>query len=151
MDPALHDIYSKETAGHLAIIREYIAACELSAPPYDVTEDSHRSCHTLSGTAKSAGARQGIKFAEPLNRYIRKLYDNSIGLTADGLEALKDAVVAIQQVADHINEDTGFFVEHGRVSARLNRSEEHTSELQSRENLVCRLLLEKKNDRVNIR
>src|SRR5690606_42109594 len=27
------------------------------------------------------------------------------------------------------------------------RSEEHTSELQSRENLVCRLLLEKKNHR----
>src|SRR5690606_16022218 len=27
------------------------------------------------------------------------------------------------------------------------RSEEHTSELQSRENLVCRLLLEKKNDK----
>src|SRR5690606_39738312 len=27
----------------------------------------------------------------------------------------------------------------------LERSEEHTSELQSRENLVCRLLLEKKN------
>src|SRR5690606_39854172 len=26
-----------------------------------------------------------------------------------------------------------------------DRSEEHTSELQSRENLVCRLLLEKKN------
>src|SRR5690606_3531440 len=31
----------------------------------------------------------------------------------------------------------------GRRSGR--RSEEHTSELQSRENLVCRLLLEKKN------
>src|SRR5690606_41191302 len=28
-----------------------------------------------------------------------------------------------------------------------NRSEEHTSELQSRENLVCRLLLEKKKTR----
>src|SRR5690606_40843214 len=28
------------------------------------------------------------------------------------------------------------------------RSEEHTSELQSRENLVCRLLLEKKNKNV---
>src|SRR5207302_7662204 len=28
--------------------------------------------------------------------------------------------------------------------ARLLRSEEHTSELQSRENIVCRLLLEKK-------
>src|SRR5690606_42111506 len=30
------------------------------------------------------------------------------------------------------------------------RSEEHTSELQSRENLVCRLLLEKKKSRQNI-
>src|SRR5690606_41407300 len=30
------------------------------------------------------------------------------------------------------------------VRAHLERSEEHTSELQSRENLVCRLLLEKK-------
>src|SRR6266446_10243596 len=30
-------------------------------------------------------------------------------------------------------------------SARSNRSEEHTSELQSPCNLVCRLLLEKKN------
>src|SRR5690606_39692617 len=29
------------------------------------------------------------------------------------------------------------------------RSEEHTSELQSRENLVCRLLLEKKNSSVS--
>src|SRR5690606_40928010 len=28
----------------------------------------------------------------------------------------------------------------------VNRSEEHTSELQSRENLVCRLLLEKKKE-----
>src|SRR5690606_41355092 len=31
-----------------------------------------------------------------------------------------------------------------RRSSRRPRSEEHTSELQSRENLVCRLLLEKK-------
>src|SRR5436309_4013756 len=31
------------------------------------------------------------------------------------------------------------------------RSEEHTSELQSRENLVCRLLLEKKKERISSR
>src|SRR2546426_6607929 len=34
-----------------------------------------------------------------------------------------------------------------RVRAKLNRSEEHTSELQSPCNLVCRLLLEKKKKR----
>src|SRR5690606_40119179 len=33
----------------------------------------------------------------------------------------------------------------GRAPGASPRSEEHTSELQSRENLVCRLLLEKKN------
>src|SRR5436309_12484952 len=32
---------------------------------------------------------------------------------------------------------------------RRSRSEEHTSELQSRENLVCRLLLEKKKKKKN--
>src|SRR3712207_8576838 len=32
-----------------------------------------------------------------------------------------------------------------RVTPRFARSEEHTSELQSRQYLVCRLLLEKKN------
>src|SRR5690606_41225226 len=37
---------------------------------------------------------------------------------------------------------------HSRtLSSSLIRSEEHTSELQSRENLVCRLLLETKNNK----
>src|SRR5690606_39414447 len=41
---------------------------------------------------------------------------------------------------------------HAKISdghpGLLERSEEHTSELQSRENLVCRLLLEKKNEEI---
>src|SRR2546430_10261297 len=36
---------------------------------------------------------------------------------------------------------------HDAVDALRARSEEHTSELQSQSNLVCRLLLEKKKDR----
>src|SRR5688572_31602631 len=45
--------------------------------------------------------------------------------------------------------DVGELVGGGEVHARLplflaDRSEEHTSELQSQSNLVCRLLLEKK-------
>src|SRR5256885_12142390 len=38
----------------------------------------------------------------------------------------------------------------GDVGAREQRSEEHTSELQSPCNLVCRLLLEKKNRAIRI-
>src|SRR3712207_8867638 len=35
------------------------------------------------------------------------------------------------------------------VASAVRRSEEHTSELQSRQYLVCRLLLEKKNTRLH--
>jgi chemosensory pili system protein ChpA (sensor histidine kinase/response regulator) len=128
MDPGLHEIYAKETAGHLATIREFIADCDLATAPYVITEDVHRSCHTLSGTAKTAGARQGIKIAEPLNRYIRKLYDNSIGMPAVGLAVLKDASAAIQQVVDHIDENTGFFLDHPRIAARLGELEHQLDE-----------------------
>src|SRR5690606_40547190 len=45
-------------------------------------------------------------------------------------------------ILQEIYVDEGSFVE--------KRSEEHTSELQSRENLVCRLLLEKKKMRAHL-
>src|SRR5256885_9352652 len=45
-------------------------------------------------------------------------------------------VVGIVRIADRI----------GRAQQHLQRSEEHTSELQSPCNLVCRLLLEKRED-----
>src|SRR5258708_1224401 len=38
-----------------------------------------------------------------------------------------------------------------RSTARNTRSEEHTSELQSPDHLVCRLLLEKKKNKLNTR
>src|SRR2546430_4467061 len=51
--------------------------------------------------------------------------------------------VRIPQVA----RPRGLPLHHDRVVHRVDqRSEEHTSELQSQSNLVCRLLLEKKND-----
>src|SRR3712207_8378809 len=40
----------------------------------------------------------------------------------------------------------GFYIDPDRNKALLERSEEHTSELQSRQYLVCRLLLEKKKN-----
>src|SRR5690606_41874809 len=39
---------------------------------------------------------------------------------------------------------TGHNIANSIIAGNVGRSEEHTSELQSRENLVCRLLLEKK-------
>src|SRR5438874_6413530 len=45
-------------------------------------------------------------------------------------------------------ENNALLLRRGKVHGR-KRSEEHTSELQSRRDLVCRLLLEKKKHRAN--
>ena len=39
----------------------------------------------------------------------------------------------------------------GKINMEFQRSEEHTSELQSRTNLVCRLLLEKKKKNTTLK
>src|SRR5256885_3180871 len=44
-----------------------------------------------------------------------------------------------------------FLIDHSAIRGRLVRSEEHTSELQSPCNLVCRLLLEKKKEHLDPR
>src|SRR5690606_40532290 len=49
--------------------------------------------------------------------------------------------ISIDFVAAHFN----ISIRSLQRKLKQERSEEHTSELQSRENLVCRLLLEKKN------
>src|SRR5690606_41448754 len=55
---------------------------------------------------------------------------------AQTLKGADNVVIAAQRLA-------GAAADHGGHVLQV-RSEEHTSELQSRENLVCRLLLEKK-------
>src|SRR5437870_10787449 len=55
-------------------------------------------------------------------------------------------IVAFVPRREHVND--GARDEHGN---RRQRSEEHTSELQSRGHLVCRLLLEKKKKTTHIK
>src|SRR5690606_40856942 len=69
------------------------------------------------------------------------------GVALDALEIL------LAHVAGHEGADGLEGRDDGQVlplpAAGPDRSEEHTSELQSRENLVCRLLLEKKKNKDN--
>src|SRR5690606_39710020 len=75
---------------------------------------------------------------------------SGIAAAADGSQALRDAIAAASAQVDCIRAaaEAGGLLGLEVIGDRLrdNRSEEHTSELQSRENLVCRLLLEKKKN-----
>src|SRR3712207_7144734 len=58
-----------------------------------------------------------------------------------------DSAAATAPEDAYVPEETGYVPEEAAVpedSGAVARSEEHTSELQSRQYLVCRLLLEKK-------
>src|SRR5439155_23182601 len=61
------------------------------------------------------------------------------GLTSDFLDQLPSDGAVLDQLRAARK-----LIEHRAVARQLIRSEEHTSELQSRGHLVCRLLLEKK-------
>src|SRR5690606_41243493 len=71
-------------------------------------------------------------------------------VNADILEQRPEGIRrhALRQVRDDGDEEHRHYASakgrHAGPPRRAFRSEEHTSELQSRENLVCRLLLEKK-------
>src|SRR5690606_40362171 len=69
-----------------------------------------------------------------------------IGRERAALELVEDGPVRLtHHLGEHVETAAMGHAEHDFLEAHLAaRSEEHTSELQSRENLVCRLLLEKK-------
>src|SRR5688572_31638240 len=57
---------------------------------------------------------------------------------------LAGALLALPGAADYLAADASDTRNYGVLQGLPERSEEHTSELQSQSNLVCRLLLEKK-------
>ena len=117
MDPVLLEIFRKETEAHIAVVREFLASCESGPAPFPVSEALYRACHTLSGTAKTAKVRQGIKVAEPMERYVRKLFENGHGLPAEGLALLGDTLRGLESVSQNMAEDTGFFPNHDALTA----------------------------------
>jgi chemosensory pili system protein ChpA (sensor histidine kinase/response regulator) len=133
MDPALHDIYSKETSSHLTEIREYLRKRSGQPAPHDLPESVYRAIHTLSGSSKMAEARHGIRITEPLNHVMRKVFDSGRGLSDIGLATLEDSVRAIDNVVSHINESTGFFADQPSLVARLQRLEAEIDAMIARE------------------
>src|SRR2546430_10309097 len=76
-------------------------------------------------------------------RQTHALIGNLVGANARGrlkseCSAIRDVIVFIHSVAANTEPAD-------KRAVAIQRSEEHTSELQSQSNLVCRLLLEKKN------
>src|SRR5947209_15437527 len=78
------------------------------------------------------------------------LFRSSAGLDPVIASVIDELIISLSETA----KVTSITVTHEmdsafRIGTRMARSEEHTSELQSRQYLVCRLLLEKKKKQKN--
>src|SRR5256886_1235729 len=97
---------------------------------------------TGHGTVLAALAKTPFQFEEfaKNGRWDYSALDDST-VRADPAAGLLDLVQRMRGAGDHFDYDV--------ASYTVGRSEEHTSELQSQSNLVCRLLLEKKKMEVS--
>src|SRR5690606_41442659 len=96
-------------------------------------EHLHRLAASCSPTRRSSD------LVEPMEAIVKRFSTAQMSLGALSPEAHEVLAIAMNRLGARSGSGEG-----GEDPAR--RSEEHTSELQSRENLVCRLLLEKKKD-----
>jgi len=122
-DDTLRDIYARETATHIATVRAYLAREAALPEPHLLPEEVYRACHTLSGSSKMAQARHGIRLAEPLDRWLRRVYGSGLGLRGEDLVLVGECMAAMHAVATHLDEPTGYFVSHWHLLERIEKAE----------------------------
>jgi chemosensory pili system protein ChpA (sensor histidine kinase/response regulator) len=123
MDEALREIYTRETAAHVATIRAYLNRESHLPERHALPEDVYRACHTLAGSSKMAQARHGVRLAEPLDHWLRRAFTSGTGLRTLDLTLLADCMAAMESVAAHLDEPTGYFVNHWQLLERLGEAE----------------------------
>ena len=122
-DDLLRDIYSRETGRTSPRCAASIERERGRPSPHMLTEDVYRACHTLSGSSKMAEARHGIRLAEPLDHWLRKAFNSGLGILSDDLDLLADCMMAMESVASHLDESTGYFISHEGLRARIVQAE----------------------------
>src|SRR5690606_39771814 len=97
---------------------------------------------TLSTLLPYTTLFRSLNFARPYD--IRNSHSSSNCSSAPGLRTTQAHILSPKRSSGTGIQATLTTFGCERMRFSTSRSEEHTSELQSRENLVCRLLLEKK-------
>src|SRR5699024_11682591 len=107
---------------------------------------SHHSCCLYRGPLSSPSPAPSLPDALPIS--LDRAHDHPALRTTSTMDALRAAgetALIPQRSACVLREADRCGISSASPAALSARSEEHTSELQSRFDIVCRLLLEKKN------
>src|SRR5690554_7080954 len=96
------------------------------------------SLNSIQYYINTSDTKSANKYLSRFAKLIRKNLDSSYH--EDGMVALSDE---IERLKLYLDLESMRFIDRFDYAIEIERSEEHTSELQSRPHLVCRLLLEK--------
>jgi len=107
MDPVLLDILTKESATHIATLRDYIADCRQSAPPFSVTKDAYRACHTLQGSMTMADAVPAIGLATAMNALLQHAKEQNAMLGREAIDALDNGATCLETIVAGLSEPAG--------------------------------------------
>src|SRR5436309_1925473 len=127
------------------------ATIRVAIDPATVPGDLRRPGHVFPLRARPGGVLQRVGQTEASMDLARLAGLYPAGVICEILNP--DGTMARRADLEQFAQQHGlsFITVAQLVAYRLARSEEHTSELQSRENLVCRLLLEKKKNMTQMR
>src|SRR5437773_3238315 len=115
---------------------EFVALIEDFGEPGDVISVAQKILHALRWPFMLQGETCHLTASIGIS-----LYPND---GADLASLLKNADIATYRAKEQGKNNYLFY--SGEMNDHLSRSEEHTSELQSHHDIVCRLLLEKKKE-----
>ena len=118
-DAALQDIYRKEVESHLEVLRAFLREAWATPGPHFVTDDLYRACHTLRGASRTAEASVNIRLAEPLHRWLQRMFDHDAAFDEEGLALLADSAVAFEDVVSAVHESSGYFPDIDRLVQRI--------------------------------
>jgi chemosensory pili system protein ChpA (sensor histidine kinase/response regulator) len=122
-DEVLREIYARETSTHIATVRAFLARETNLPEPHVLPEEVYRACHTLSGSSKMAQARHGIRLAQPLDHWLRRVYNSGLGLLGPEMKLLADCMGAMESIVSHLDESTGYFQSHWALEERIAQAE----------------------------
>lgn len=129
LDPVLIEILTKETGNHLAVIKTFVEHCRDGAPPFLVTEEVYRACHTLHGSVTMAKAEPAVKITQPLNQMIRHAYDYAVQIDERFVSACADTVVAMEMIIDGLSNSDNALPDTVDLQIRLQALDEEIEAL----------------------
>ncbi len=103
MDPVLYEIFSNESAGHLAVVDSFVASKNEQSGGHFINEDLVRALHTLHGSARMAVVDNIAELAGSLEKYTKAVMSNEKPLPQEGYVVQVKGADEIRIMLGHIN------------------------------------------------